>query len=303
MFLHHRVDSLLFKTRIVQDLAWVIASPPLVSGTHNKVRWWDEVDCKKEFNDCFAQLSELDKNPEPLEKHLAELKSQRLGLRFESYIAFWLEISPNYLLLNKNIQIIENGHTFGELDFIIQNIHSKKIIHLEVAVKFYLGMPQNNDSSHDPYHWFGTNTEDQLGKKVDHLKQHQTQLTLKHGKLIQKRLEYKIDEKQCFLKGRLFYPENCDTQPNGVNKNHLKGRWVQANDLLHQNRRFTRIDKKYWMAELTKKEFNPLGFQNGLCPEERAQCYVQQTTTNDEEEERIFNLPKDFWAFTHNDIS
>jgi len=283
-----------FSSRIVRDLAWVIASPPLVTGSHNDTHWWSHDDCLTEFNDCLPILLALDKDPSPLVEHFQQLKSGRLGLRFEHFIAYWLIISPNYELLAQNIQIIEpftnphkkGRHTHGELDFIIRDTRTNKTIHLEVAVKFYLGCPSYEDS----FRWFGTNTSDQLGRKVEHLKQHQTQLSDKFDSYLQER-DHNIDEKQCLLKGRLFYPMESDTPPIGVSKNHLRGRWIQSpnniGEILYP------IDKKDWLAPLNSDDLLDRNVQHDFLADEKAQCYVQ-TNDNNEEIRRIFHLPKSF---------
>lgn len=283
-----------FSSRIVRDLAWVIASPPLVAGNYNDTHWWSHDDCLTEFNDCLPRLLALDKDPSPLVEHFQHLKSGRLGLRFEHFIAYWLIISPNYVLLAQNIQIIEpfsnpkqkGSHTHGELDFIIRDIHTNKTIHLEVAVKFYLGCPPYENS----FRWFGTNTSDQLGKKVAHLKQHQTQLSDKFGSYLRER-NHNIDEKQCFLKGRLFYPIESDTPPIGVTDNHLRGRWIQSpnniGEALHS------IVKKDWLAPLNSDDLLDKDAQLDFLADEKAQCYVQ-INDNNEEIGRIFHLPESF---------
>lgn len=283
-----------FSSRIVRDLAWVIASPPLVSGNYNDTHWWNHDDCLTEFKDCLPILLALDTDPSPLVEHFQQLKSGHLGLRFEHFIAYWLIISPNYELLAQNIQIIEpftnpnkqGSHTHGELDFIIRDTHTNKTIHLEVAVKFYLGCPPYEDS----FRWFGTNTRDQLGKKVTHLKQHQTQLSDKFGSYLQER-NHNIDEKQCFLKGRLFYPMKSDTPPIGVSRNHLRGRWIQPpnniDELLYP------IDKKNWLAPLNSDDLLDKDVQLGFLADEKAQCYVH-INNNNEEIGRVFHLPESF---------
>ena len=118
-----------FSNRLVRDLAWVIASPPLLAGNYNDTHWWSHANCLTEFEVCLPALLALDKDPSPLIEHFEKLKSGRLGLRFEHFIAYWLIISPNYELLTQNLQIIEpivsphkkGSHTHGELDFIIRN--------------------------------------------------------------------------------------------------------------------------------------------------------------------------------------
>ena len=284
-----------FSNRLVRDLAWVIASPPLLSGKHNDTHWWSYKDCLREFNDCLPALITLDENPAPLIKHLKKLTSGRLGLRFESFIAYWLTLSPNFELLAQNIQVIEpfvsshkkGSHTHGELDFIIRNIHTNKIIHLEVAVKFYLGAKPYED----PFRWFGTNTKDQLGKKVEHLKNHQTQLSNKFSSYLNKD-GYLIDNKQCFLKGRLFYPREIDTAPQGVTENHLRGRWDYASTAM-ENKLLFPLDKNDWLAELNYDDLYQRDLETSLIKNEKALCYVN-ATQGLKEIERIFYLPESF---------
>lgn len=280
-----------FSNRIVRDLAWVIASPPLVSGNYNNTHWWSHSDCLAEFEDCLSALELLDKNPTPLIGHLDKLKSNRLGLRFESFIAYWISISPNYELIAQNIQIIEalkkGSHTHGELDFIIRDVRTNKTIHLEVAVKFYLGTePYNN-----PFRWFGTNINDQLGKKVEHLKQHQTQLSEKFSTYLKERC-YTIDTKQCFLKGRLFYPQRTDTSSQGVTENHLRGQWTQSPHATNNGLLYL-LDKSDWLAELNENDLCKQNLETRFPKNEKALCYAR-VTQGFEEVERIFYLPGEF---------
>lgn len=300
----------LFKNRDVRDLAWVISSPPLVAGYFNQTRWWNHKECLKEFEDCLPELKLLDKNPVPLTTHLDQLKSKRLGMRFESLISFWLDnVSPNFTLLGQNIQLFElinknsdnSRRTLGEVDFIIEENHSKKIIHLEVAVKFYLGIADLED----PYRWFGTNLDDQLGKKLDHLKSHQTQLLSKYPE----KTPYQVDETHCLLKGRLFYPLDENTSPLGVTENHLRGRWLRDgdsvnNDIGKENSQaihsLVALQKNEWLAELTATDIEERTIQREFSPLDRSQCYSSVVDDKNKEKnkkielERVFHLPKSF---------
>lgn len=285
-----------FSHRVVRDLAWVISSPPLVSGNYHNTHWWSHKDCLNEFNDCLSTLEKLDKNPAALVEHLAKLKSKRLGLRFESFVAYWLHISPNFELLTQNLQIIERvdniSHTYGEIDFIIRNIHTNKIIHLEVAVKFYLGCKPYEDA----FRWYGTNTLDQLGKKVSHLQNHQTQISDKFDQYLVER-DFIIDEKHCFLKGRLFYPLGENTPPQGVTDTHLRGRWIQDTAIQSHYNFVSLINKPDWLAEFSHKELQERCLDKEFTKSEKAQCYIgitQQTTGKYKEVERVFYLPEDF---------
>lgn len=282
-----------FKHRIVRDLAWVIASPPLISGIKDNINWLDHKKCTEEFNACLNTLIELDKNPTPLIVHIDSLKSKRLGYRFEAFISYWLQISPNFELLAQNIQIIENKRTLGEVDFIIKDKHTLKVIHLEVAVKFYLGTEPFEDS----FRWFGTNTQDQLGRKQQHLTNHQTQLSLKHPEL----LKFDIDERYCLLKGRLFYPFGLNAPPKTVIDNHLRGRWIKQCDIQNKvslrNKDLFQLTKHEWLSELYHQEINDKVALENVYEADRAQCCI--AVDRDEagfykETERVFILPDSF---------
>ena len=279
----------LFKHRCVRDLAWVITSPPLVSGVLNQCYWWQHQDCLVEYQACLPQLIALDNDPSPLLQYLKQVHSNRLGHRFEALVAYWFLLSPNYTLLEKNIQLIQDNVTLGEIDFIIQENASQKVIHLEVTVKFYLGCPPYTD----PYAWFGTNIKDQLGKKVDHLTQHQTQLSHKyHQLLIQK--GFSIDERHCLMKGRLFYPDNETTPPIGITANHLRGRWKKRQ--LSESYYYP-LEKSAWLGELLDDEIDSNFIQKQPSSPERATCYSELTRNNERaysEKERWFLLPNKF---------
>jgi len=298
-----------FKHREVRDLAWVIVSPPLVSGNivadnlvvdnQDETHWWSHEDCLSEFKDCLSELKVLDLQPEPLIAHLSNLKNRRLGSIFEGLVSFWLFISPNYRELQQNIQIIEDKHTYGEIDFIIEELSTGEVIHLEVAVKFYLGCEPYEDA----YRWVGTNTKDQLGKKIDHLKLHQTQLSKKYPEQLKNYFEQTIDRRHCFIKGRLFYPESSDISPQissqdlELTDNHLRGRWCYADERDKSNN-VIKINKSHWLAELNSNDINDINFASAesIVAIDRAECYVETKKSDDDsfEQQRVFYLPKAF---------
>ena len=285
-------NKAMFQHRLVRDLAWVIASPPLISGNYNDTHWWQHKDCLEEYRSLLPHLKALDKDPTPLIKHLTSLKSQRLGLRFEALVAYWLAHSPNFNLLAHSIQLIDKGHTYGELDFIIEDKHRSTIIHLEVAVKFYLGSPPCNN----PYRWFGTNIQDQLGKKTDYLKTVQTQLTDRFPQLTQQ-TGFNIEEKQCLLKGRLFYPRNLQTPPVGINSNHLRGSWTQSEHWQDTQHSLYPLDKKMWLAELTHHDIEAHKKLHHFENMETARCYAILEKNSEgqyHEVHRTFYLPEGF---------
>ncbi|MBC8754866.1 DUF1853 family protein [Kordia sp. YSTF-M3] len=95
----------------------------------------------------------------------------RLGHLAEKIVAELIKSSTNYKVLYENIQIRENKNTIGELDFIIENILTKQLIHLELAYKFYLFDPTIAEET--MHNWIGPNRNDSLKEKLDKLKRKQ----------------------------------------------------------------------------------------------------------------------------------
>jgi len=95
----------------------------------------------------------------------------RLGHLAEKVISQAIRASGNYKMLHENVQVKEGKVTIGELDFILQNSKTDKILHLEIAYKFYLFDP--SISSNDFENWVGPNRNDSLAKKLQKLKSRQ----------------------------------------------------------------------------------------------------------------------------------
>lgn len=306
-------DITRWKHRVVRDLAWVIASPALVSGYYSGVDWWGDDFLAAEYRDCLPALQQLDINPEPLIDHLDLLTTKALGHRFEALVAFWLGLSPNYDLIDRNIQIQGEGRTLGELDFIIRDLRSHAVIHLEVTVKFYMGMKDLSDCMN----WYGSNLKDSFGKKLEHLEQHQSQLSL----LYPERIKYQVDQRCCLVKGRLFYPVSTDIstglvevkQPKCVTTNHLQGVWgnnVEAYSQQHDIDEIFPIQKSEWLSEFliadqskfhSEASADPalnsdLEFASNTTTQEgstRPQCYVLRR--HGQEWGRYFQFPEAYF--------
>lgn len=101
----------------------------------------------------------------------------RLGHSVEKIVSDLIKASTNYKILYENIQIKEGNQTIGEIDFIIEEIKTKQLIHLELAYKFYLFDPSL--SSRPFNNWIGPNRNDSLKDKVAKLKNKQFPLLYK----------------------------------------------------------------------------------------------------------------------------
>jgi hypothetical protein len=92
----------------------------------------------------------------------------RLGHLVEKIVSELIKASTNYNLLYENIQLINDKKTIGEIDFIIEDVDKKQLIHIELAYKFYLFDPRI--SSELLKNWIGPNRNDSLIQKLDKLK-------------------------------------------------------------------------------------------------------------------------------------
>lgn len=95
----------------------------------------------------------------------------RLGHIAERVVGQAIKVSENYEVLFENIQILEGKNTIGEIDFILREVETEQVIHLELAYKFYLYDPDISDTPID--NWIGPNRNDSLVEKLEKLKQKQ----------------------------------------------------------------------------------------------------------------------------------
>lgn len=243
-----------FKHHRVRELAFSLASPPLIKNwptSYSAVsphalpidlpdtQFWQQ-----HFKHYLPRLQQLDQTPAPLLEHLACQKRIRLGNRFEQLLTFWLkdEHYHPYQLLGNNIQRMDGQRTVGEADFLLYNRDTCQTEHWEVTVKFYLG-----EKPFSPSHWVGLNRNDTLARKLQHLCQHQFNVT--------SIASHVIDKRRAIIKGCLFYPINqpvladnfCLANHSNVadylTHEHLKGFWGYILPSLTQ---FGLSDKYHW---------------------------------------------------------
>lgn len=211
-----------FKHPLVRQLAFCIASPNILTSVPCDLTIENsfELHCDTTWSELYtryeSRLLELDQDPQALIDFLAQLRSTRLGLRFEYLLWFWLQdrdFHP-YQLLGHSLQQIEDSKTLGELDFLILNTQTQQIEHWEVALKFYLGEGELNLSQ-----WYGLNRQDTLQRKLQHFTDRQFQFTeVDH---------YSIQRKFAIVKGQLYLPHQQDQCiiPEWVNSKRRLAQW------------------------------------------------------------------------------
>ena len=159
-----------------------------------------------------------------------------LGKRIEEFFRFYIENFSEEEVLACNEQIINEKITVGELDFLLKNLKTSQVSHVELVYKFYLYDPSH--SKIEIERWVGPNKRDFLLKKLDHLKQHQFPL-LEHPATAKLLKEFKIpatevEQKLCF-KANLFLPVNHKQIPPVVNPEAIQGFWMRPTDFSEEH--------------------------------------------------------------------
>ncbi len=276
-----------FNNPYVQDLAWALFSPALLSSLPN-----DKAHNEYSLNHQAASaldlewLRQLDHNPKPLIKLLNQRHSTRLGIYFESLWRFYLSTRKN--LLAHNLQINDKRQTLGELDFLYKTTSSSQqnshtINHAEAAVKFYLGCPNTYretagaaleaDSGPKPRvpadwaAWIGPNAKDRLSLKIPHMLNHQLGLT-RHpvAKQLLSELYSEANNPEdtipeLILRGRFFYHfKNPIPAPTGANPQHQKADWCYISEVEEfvdskrrnsEDLRWALLERNQWFSTLT----------------------------------------------------
>lgn len=252
---------------MVRQLAFSIASPNILNTLppelsilhkfdfHTSALW------QLHYEKYKSRLEMLDRQPEELIHFVQQLKSTRLGLRFEMFIWFWLLDSAYhcYELIGHSIQIIDGPKTLGEMDFVILNKDTQEIEHWEIALKYYLG-------EHDlslPY-WYGLNRSDTLQRKITHFTEKQFRFNSALGHEIQKRY--------CVLKGQLYLPVGSNhSLPIWINPKRRIGQWGHLIPAFKDD--FYRLERHEWICpNIQASSSAALWYTDGL--------YKQQFTEN-----------------------
>ncbi|MEM0955549.1 MAG: DUF1853 family protein [Pseudomonadota bacterium] len=203
-----------FKHPVVRDLAWAGFSEPLLHCANYPPAgltfspFWER------------HLAALDQDPASLLAFLGERASGRLGLYYERLWQYLLEHDPDIELIGHNVPVRDKHKTAGEFDCLYRCLRSNTHIHLELAVKFYLGVHSENA-------WLGPNVRDRLDRKVDHLTSRQIRLG-EHpaSRDVLAALGIHACEQRIDMKGYLFAPAAGMPAPEGFNVKNALQHWL-----------------------------------------------------------------------------
>lgn len=165
----------------VKDLYWLLfkSSPLKKCPQEFEIALFPEEIIQEWERDSTDYFRILDSSPSSLFDFVDRKKNYRLGFYAESLLSYFFQTYPKIQLWIQNIQITNEKQTIGEIDFVIE--WDEQILHIELAVKYYLLLPQENQ--YIAKNWIGPSRKDNLEKKLKKIQEHQLPLG-KHEKLL-----------------------------------------------------------------------------------------------------------------------
>ncbi|MEM8561796.1 MAG: DUF1853 family protein [Pseudomonadota bacterium] len=252
------MSAFVYHNQAVRDLAWSCFSPSLFMGealaapgqalgifeplaTPERLEW----------------LLKLDRDPSKLLHYLTDKPATRLGIYFERLWQFFLIEDPQFELVAHNLPVRDAGSTVGEFDIICWCHQRNTHVHLELAVKFYLGhSSQRRQTAGSRWRdWLGPNARDRLDIKLDRMRHQQTRLAelpQASAQLADIGVEGTLSE--VVIKGHLFTPiQQSLSPPLGYNPRAQMQRWVSIDKLTAaishlSGNYFLPLPKTHWLS-------------------------------------------------------
>lgn len=198
--------------------------------------------------------------PSDINFEQVEVAEPRPGLRLghvaEHFFEAAIQCTYRYKLLDSHIQVIVEGRTLGELDYIIFDRESRTTTHVELAFKFYLFDPAI--SGPEAARWMGPNQNDSLLLKLKKLHGRQFPLLLHPAAQIllsQKGIAAGAIQQALCIKGHFFVPFDFQGSLPSAYINMVTGVWMRRTDFAQANLQgsvFAPVQKRDWFIDLTK---------------------------------------------------
>lgn len=204
-------------------------------------------------------------------------QATRLGHYHERLWHILLDHAPGTRLLARNVRVFHHRTTLGELDMLYRTRANPAPVHLEVAIKFYLGLPEGPGEATRPSRWIGPGGLDSLALKCRHLQRHQ--LPLSATPLASATLAQWLAPRDALacpqerlapltqrlaMPGVLFYPWHASLPPpQGATQAHRRGHWCFLSDwpafAASVTAPFTLawLQKPHWLAPPAPDAFHP----------------------------------------------
>lgn len=161
-----------------------------------------------------------------------------------------IQACTDYELLAQNLQIIDQKQTIGELDFLLWDKKENCALHLELAFKFYLLLPDNHPGLD---RLVGLNGEDRLDLKLNKLNQRQFPNLFNpviSNTLKKLNIDPQQTKQELALYGFYFSQPFIQNQPAELNPNALGGGYLNLTELkncLEKGMLFFTPPKKDWI--------------------------------------------------------
>ena len=225
------------ESKFHRDLLALLSSPFVFNSFFPKTLIFE----LHEFKD-FEELWSWFKNAEN-EPYSTDLEKLRLGKYAEELLYFYFKNSPKYSLLGHNIQLIDDKLTVGEIDYLLQENSTGNLIHLELAIKYFLKINIDGEDQ-----WIGPSTKDNLSRKRNKLINHQLRLVEDYNRLIPAELQKKHFTPQLLLKGAEF----IHLKEYAITENPYKNAWwlhIENLKNIHQeNQQYSIVpNRKDWI--------------------------------------------------------
>ena len=198
------------------------------------------------------EFDDIDLNNLHYEK--LEIKEQiPLGKRVERFFEFYIENSKRYDLILKNIQIISNKKTLGELDFILFDNKNEEYVHVELIYKFYI-YKEYFENLLDRF--VGPNRDDTLIKKLKKLKKSQLPLLYKdESKEYLENIDLNnIRQVVCFKANLFFDSKSLYEEMNPLNNLCKKGNLLTydefKNNMIYKNMEYSLPHRYDWVCDI-----------------------------------------------------
>ncbi|MDQ7733816.1 DUF1853 family protein [Halomonas sp. SpR1] len=314
------MESALNTVSALRDLAWLVATPDLVELP-------PPIPCAgrptlKELgleNALLPWLRQLGRQP------LAALNGSRATRMGHYHERLWhtlLDHAPNTRLLAQNVRITRKRNTLGELDMLYRTRDNPAPVHLEVAIKFYLGLPEGPGAPTSQSRWIGPGGLDSLALKCTHLQRHQLPLSSTLPAL--ETLTYWLTPRDIGVSGRelgeqltqrlampgvLYYPWHAEMPaPEGATADHRRGTWCYLRHWpelaasLPAMPEMVWLEKPHWLSPPLRSAFRPAAevlpaiiekVHAWRSPQQLMLCY-SEVGSEKQRYERLFLVPDDW---------
>lgn len=169
----------------------------------------------------------------------------RLGQHFENLVTAVLTHSRRFQVIARNLPLRGEGATLGELDLLVRDHADGTLCHWELALKFYLGLPQAPPATA----WPGPDPRDQLARKVRHLRDQQLPRSSEPAVVaLLSRRGWRVQRRVLLTRGRLFYrADGTPAAPDDADPAHRRGLWWRCGEVPEG---VCPVSHRYWHVPL-----------------------------------------------------